>query len=88
MLSRLKKTWLALLRRARAERELDEELRYHAEQQTEQNIRLGMNPEEARCAALRVGAIQLSPDESRPKCREDWFRVGNTERRVCSVSTA
>jgi len=32
------------------ERELDEELRYHLEQQTEQNIRLGMSPEEARYA--------------------------------------
>jgi hypothetical protein len=40
----LKAAMRALLRRSQSERELDEELRYHIEQQTEQNIRLGMNP--------------------------------------------
>jgi hypothetical protein len=44
MLVRLRTAYLALLRRSRVERELDEELRYHIDQQTEQNIRLGMNP--------------------------------------------
>ena len=47
MLSRLKTALRTLLRRTQVEHELDEELRYHLEQQTEQNIRLGMNPEEA-----------------------------------------
>jgi hypothetical protein len=42
------------MRRTQVERELDEELRYHIEQQTEQNIRLGMNPEEARFAARKA----------------------------------
>jgi putative ABC transport system permease protein len=45
---------LMLLSRAEVERELDEELRYHIEQQTEQNIWLGMSPEEARYAALKA----------------------------------
>ena len=47
MLSRSKTGLRALLPRSRVERELDEELRYHIERQTEQNIRLGMNPENA-----------------------------------------
>ncbi len=47
MLNKLKTSLRALLRKSQTERELDEELRYHIEQQTEQNIRLGMNPEEA-----------------------------------------
>jgi hypothetical protein len=37
-----------VFRRSQAERELDEELRQHIDQQTEQNIRLGVSPEEAR----------------------------------------
>ena len=46
--------WLrALLPRSMMERELDEELRYHIEQQTDQNIRLEMSPEEARCSARK-----------------------------------
>ncbi|MGH9837836.1 MAG: permease prefix domain 1-containing protein [Blastocatellia bacterium] len=51
MLSRLKTALRALLRRSQAERELDEELRCHIERQTEQNIRLGMDQEEACVAA-------------------------------------
>jgi hypothetical protein len=39
MLSRLKTALRALLCRSQAEREIDEELRHHIEQQTEQNIR-------------------------------------------------
>ena len=38
---KLKARLRALLRKSKMERELDEELRYHIEQQTEQNIRLG-----------------------------------------------
>jgi len=47
----------ALFRRSQTEREMDEELRYHIERQTEQNIRLGMNPEEARRAADHLARI-------------------------------
>jgi putative ABC transport system permease protein len=66
LLSRLKTAMLALLRRSRAERELDEELRYHIEQQTEQNIRLGMNLEEARYKALKsFGGLEQAKEQSR-----------------------
>jgi predicted permease len=44
---------IALFRRSRLERELDEELRSHLEMLTEENLRKGMSPEEARYAALR-----------------------------------
>ena len=43
----------SLLRRQRAEAELDEELQYHLERQIEENLAAGMLPEEARYAALR-----------------------------------
>ena len=42
----------ALFRRDRLENELDEELRYHVEQLTEENIDKGMAPEDAKRAAL------------------------------------
>src|SRR5215510_11029263 len=66
MLSRLRTAVRALLRRSRAERELDEELRYHIERLTEQNIRLGMNPEEARYAAFKsFGGVEQAKERSR-----------------------
>src|SRR5215470_4591100 len=71
MLSRLK---AALLRRTQVERELDEELRYHIEQQTEQNIRLGMNPEEARFAARKAfGGVEQAKERSRDARGLRWI---------------
>ncbi len=43
MLSRLKTALRTLIRKSEVERELDEELRHHIEQQPEQNMLLGMN---------------------------------------------
>src|SRR5882724_8141260 len=43
----------ALLRKRRLDTEMDEEMRSHIEMRTQQNIEAGMNPEEARFAALR-----------------------------------
>src|SRR5262245_191646 len=64
MQSILKAALRGLLRRSQAERELDEELRYHIEQQTEQNIRLGMSMEEARYAARRsFGGVEQAKEQ-------------------------
>lgn len=62
------KRWLeALLRRAKSERELDEELRYHLERQIEQNVASGMTADEARRAAMReFGGFQ----QAKEKCRD------------------
>jgi putative ABC transport system permease protein len=74
MLSRLNSALRALLRRSHAESELDEELRYHIEQQTEQNIRLGMNPEEARLAALKsFGGVEQAKELSRDARGVRWL---------------
>lgn len=43
----------SLFSRREVEEELDEELRYHLERQMEENIAAGMNPDEARYAALQ-----------------------------------
>ncbi|HEX8139616.1 MAG TPA: ABC transporter permease [Pyrinomonadaceae bacterium] len=67
MLSRLARRLRALLRKRRAEHELDEELRYHLERLIEQNIAGGMSPEEARFEARRsFGGLELAKEE----CRE------------------
>jgi predicted permease len=74
MLIRLKTALRALLRRSQAERELDEELRYHIERQTEQNIRLGMNPEEARHNARRAfGGVEQAKERSRDARGVRWL---------------
>src|SRR5215510_4230018 len=66
MPSKLRTMLRATLRKSEMERELDEELRYHIEQQTEQNIRLGMGPEEARFAARKVfGGVEQAKELSR-----------------------
>src|SRR5262249_7630221 len=59
----------SLFRRAQVEQELDEELRYHLERQTEEHIAKGMTPEEARYAALRaMGGVERRKEE----CRDTW----------------
>src|SRR5262245_683373 len=66
MLSKLRTRLRALLRKSEMESELDDELRYHVERQTEQNLRLGMNPEEARDAARKAfGGMDQAKERSR-----------------------
>src|SRR5690349_20933307 len=47
--------WLrGALRRGRVEREYEEEMRFHLEMETAENVRRGMNAADARRAALRA----------------------------------
>ncbi|MFN7930821.1 MAG: ABC transporter permease [Blastocatellia bacterium] len=50
--------------RNRMERELDAEVRFHLERETEENIRRGLSPEAARAAAMRAfgGVAQIKED--------------------------
>jgi hypothetical protein len=74
MLSKMKTALRTLLRRMRVERELDEELRFHIEQQTEQNIRLGMSPDEALRAAFRsFGGLEQAKERSRDARGMRWL---------------
>src|SRR5215216_2615226 len=57
---------LRKLNRRRADEELEQEIRAHIELETEQNIREGMTPEEARLAARRTfGNVTLTKEDSR-----------------------
>src|SRR5215475_8768984 len=74
MLIEFKRRLRALLRRSEVEQELDDELRYHIEQQTEQNIRIGMNPEEARNAARKAfGGVEQAKERSRDVRGAQWL---------------
>src|SRR5262245_52143871 len=74
MLSKLKTGLRALLRKSKMERELDEEMRYHIERQTEQNTRLGMNPQEARYAAQKAfGGVEQAKERSRDTRGVRWL---------------
>jgi predicted permease len=57
----------SFFRRSREGKQLDEELQFHLERQISQNLAVGMSPQEARYAALRLfGGVQQVKEE----CRE------------------
>jgi predicted permease len=65
----------SLLRRRVLEDRLDEEIRFHVEQQIEKNRRAGMSPAEARRQALiRFGGVEQMRERTR-----DEFRAGPLE---------
>ena len=66
MMSRLFSIMRFLFRRAKVEREIDQELQYHVDRQTEVNIARGMDPREARRQAiLSVGPIGSLKEDCR-----------------------
>lgn len=61
---------------SRRERELDEEIAFHLEQETEKNVRRGMAPDEARRAALVLfGGVDKTKEESREASRAMLFET-------------
>ena len=66
MLSDLRFRLRALFDRRAMERELDDELRFHLERETEKNVRLGMTrPEAERKARLEFGGLERIKDDAR-----------------------
>jgi predicted permease len=64
----------SLFRRNRVEHELDDELRYHLEQQIQQNLAAGMSKQEARSAALRAfGGVEQAKEICRETRRFNFF---------------
>jgi predicted permease len=73
MLRKLFHRLRASLRREKIEREMERELRIHLEMETEENIRRGMNEEEARRAALRsFGGVEQVKEAYRDLSRFRW----------------
>jgi putative ABC transport system permease protein len=64
----------SLFKRARVERELSDELRFHLEKLTEENVAKGMSPGVARYAALRaLGGLDQIKEECRDMRRVNWI---------------
>src|ERR1041385_4427354 len=66
MFDRIRMRWRALFRKEQLERELDDELNFHLEREAAQNLRDGMNADDARYSALKsFGAMERSKEECR-----------------------
>lgn len=63
------RSFRSLVNRERLERDLDAELRFHLEQQIDENLRRGLSPSEARRAA-RIAVGQ--GDTIREDCQQAW----------------
>ena len=66
-LSSLFRRWRALTHKDELDQELEEEMRFHIDRETDQNIRNGMSPEDARLAALKSFS---RVDQSKEECRD------------------
>jgi putative ABC transport system permease protein len=65
-----------LFARRRVERELDDEVRFHLEMQAEDNRRAGMNPTEARHAAMRsFGGVEPMKETFRERQTFAWLET-------------
>jgi predicted permease len=72
----LRVKWRGLFRREAVERELDEELRYHVELRTEENIAKGMNPQEARrVARIELGGVEQVKEQVRAVRTGAWLET-------------
>jgi predicted permease len=72
MWAQLRERLLGLLRHRSVDRELDEELRFHVEQEIDANIARGLPPAEARRVALRdLGGVTQTRDTVR-ELRSTW----------------
>ena len=66
MFRKLLRVTRAVFFRSRMERDMDAELRFHLEMETEKNVRRGMSPEAARLAARRnFGGVEFTKEECR-----------------------
>src|SRR5882724_4992119 len=64
----------ALLQKRKLDAEMDDEMRSHIEMQTQENIESGMNPEEARYAALReFGWVESIKETCREQRGVSWL---------------
>lgn len=79
VVSRLRGLWKSLrtlVKRDVVERELSDELAFHVEMETEQNLRAGMSPAEARRAALvSFRGVERYKEEVRASRRMRWVEV-------------
>jgi MacB-like periplasmic core domain len=69
-------SWRRWFSRKKWEREMNDELRFHIEQQTTTNIAAGMTPQEARRqAVLRFGGVEAVKEDCREERRGFWLET-------------
>ncbi|MGA7187469.1 MAG: permease prefix domain 1-containing protein, partial [Candidatus Acidiferrales bacterium] len=70
------KSWRLWFSRKKWEQQLDEELRFHVERQTTENIAAGFAPDEARRqAVLQLGAAEGVKEDCREQRRGFWMET-------------
>ncbi len=76
-------------RRSKAERELDDEMRFHLEKQIELHVAAGMSPEEARRQALiEFGSVQQTRENVRETRSTHFFDVMIAGHPLCLAPAA
>jgi hypothetical protein len=76
VLKRIASTVKSVFRGRRMENDLDDELRFHVERETEENVRRGMPASEARVVALRrFGGVEKTKEELRDADRAMWLET-------------
>ena len=76
----LKSVFRLLFRKEQVEQELDEEVRFHVERQTEENLRTGMSLKEARRQAL----LELGAPERMSRIDQIGLKTGHLQAVVIS----
>lgn len=86
---RLAKQIRALVRKQTVERELDEELAFHVERETERNISFGMSPDDARRrAVLAFGGVEHHKEAVRDARGTRWLEDFASDLRYAAASFA
>src|SRR5437899_1966337 len=72
--SKIKLRLRALFQKEKLDAQMDEEMRSHIEMLTQENLDTGMNPEEARSAALRqFGRVESIKETCRDQRGASWI---------------
>jgi hypothetical protein len=73
---KIQRGFRALFRKEQLDHEMDEEMRFHLEMRTRQNLEAGMEPEEARYAALRsFGGMEQVKEVCRELRGVEWIET-------------
>jgi len=76
MKARILAAFRSLFRKGRLEREMDEEMRFHVEMETQKQMQRGLSPEAARTRALQsFGGIQKNKEECREAGGTRWIET-------------
>ena len=86
---KLRRRSRALFQKEKLDAWMDDEMRSHIEMQTQENIEVGMQPEEARYAALRqFGRVESIKETCRERRGVTWIENLGQDIRYGAVASA